>query len=49
LASIAGFTAGGVDKLVDVIRLKAIEDKQAETLRDLAGMDEVNYQPTPKL
>jgi hypothetical protein len=36
-------------KLVDVIKLKAIEDKQAETLRDLAGMDEVDYQPTPKL
>jgi hypothetical protein len=36
-------------KLVDVIKLKAIEDKQAETLRELAGMDEVDYQPAPKL
>jgi hypothetical protein len=36
-------------KLVDVIKLKAVEDKQAETLRDLAGMDEVDYQPAPKL
>jgi hypothetical protein len=36
-------------KLVDVIKLKAIEDKQTETLRELAGMDEIDYQPTPKL
>lgn len=36
-------------KLVDVIKLKAIEDKQAEALRELAGMDEVDYQPAPKL
>jgi hypothetical protein len=36
-------------KLVDVIKLKAIEDKQTETLQELAGMDEVDYQPAPKL
>jgi excisionase family DNA binding protein len=36
-------------KLADVIKLKAIEDKQTEILQELAGMDDVDYQPAPKL
>jgi hypothetical protein len=36
-------------KLVDVLKLKAIEEKQEQTLRELAEMDEVDHQPTPNL
>lgn len=35
-------------KLEDVIKLKAVEDRQNELLQDLAGMDDVDYQPAPK-
>jgi excisionase family DNA binding protein len=36
-------------KLVDVLKLKATEEKQEQTLRELAEMDEVDHQPTPNL
>lgn len=36
-------------KLVDVLKLKEIEEKQEQTLRELAEMDEVDHQPTPNL
>ena len=36
-------------KLIDVVKLKAIEDKQDQALRELAEMEEVDYQPAPKL
>jgi len=36
-------------KLIDVVKLKAIEDKQDQALWELAGMEEVDYQPAPKL
>lgn len=35
-------------KLVDVLKLKAAEEEQQNTLRELAEMDEVDYQPTPR-
>jgi hypothetical protein len=36
-------------QLEDVLKLKAIEEKQAKTLRDLAQMDQIDYQPAPDL
>lgn len=36
-------------KLVDVLKLRATEEKQEQTLRELAEMDEVDHQPTPNL
>lgn len=36
-------------KLEDVLKLKVIEDRQTESLRELAGMDDVDYQPAPRL
>ncbi len=35
--------------LVDVVKLKAAEEKQEQALRELAEMDEIDYQPTPNL
>jgi excisionase family DNA binding protein len=35
--------------LADVVKLKAAEEKQEQTLRELAEMDEIDYQPTPNL
>lgn len=36
-------------RLADVLQLKTTEEKQEKTLRELAEMDEIDYQPTPKL
>jgi excisionase family DNA binding protein len=33
-------------KLEDVLQLKAIEEKQNAALKELGGMDDVDYQPT---
>ncbi len=35
-------------KLADVLKLRAAEEKQDKTLRELAEMDEIDYQPTPR-
>ncbi|HZR74379.1 helix-turn-helix domain-containing protein [Bradyrhizobium sp.] len=35
-------------KLADVLKLKAAEEQQQNTLRELAEMGEVDYQPTPR-
>ena len=36
-------------KLADVVKLKVAEDRQDKTLRELAEMDEVDYQPAPRI
>jgi hypothetical protein len=33
----------------DVLKLKALQDAQVALLRELAEMDEVDYQPEPRL
>jgi excisionase family DNA binding protein len=35
-------------KLTDVLKLRAAEEQQQNTLRELAEMDEVDYQSTPR-